>query len=53
MTRPLRVEVEDGWYHVFSRGIERRAIFRDDADRRDFLERLFGLTESHQIVVHG
>ena len=36
-----------------SRGIERRDIFRDDADRIDFLERLFGLTESHALLVHA
>lgn len=53
MARPLRVEVEGGWYHVISRGIDRRAIFADDLDRRDFLERLFGLRESHGILVHG
>jgi len=53
MSRPLRIDVEDGWYHVISRGIERREIFQKDADRRDFLERLFGLTESHTIRVHG
>ena len=53
MSRPIRIEIEDGWYHVISRGIERRDIFRDDADRADFLERLFGLTESHALLVHG
>ncbi len=53
MSRPLRVEIEDGWYHVISPGIERREIFRDDSDRRDFLERIFGLTQSHAVVVHG
>src|SRR5437588_77163 len=53
MARPLRIEVEGGWYHVISRGIERRELFRDDSDRRDFLERLFGLMGSHNILVHG
>ena len=38
---------------MISRGIERREIFRDDADRRDFLERLFALTESHEVWVHA
>jgi len=37
MSRPIRIEIEDGWYHVISRGIERRAILRDDSDRSDFL----------------
>ena len=27
MSRPLRVDVEEGWYHISARGIERRSIF--------------------------
>ena len=38
MSRPLRVHVVDGWYHVFGRGIERRAIFADARDREHLLE---------------
>ena len=53
MARPIRIEIEDGWYHVISRGFERRDVFRDDSDRYDFLERLFGLTASHSILIHG
>ena len=37
MARPLRIEVENGWHHVTARGNERRAVFRDDTDRRRFL----------------
>ena len=44
MARPLRHLVEDGWYHVFGRGWERRRIFRDERDREHFLELLCGLT---------
>jgi putative transposase len=40
MARPLRIEQEDAFYHVLSRGNERRAVFRDDADRHGFLARL-------------
>jgi putative transposase len=53
MSRPLRIEMEGIWYHVISRGLERRTIFRDDADRRDFLERLFALRASHEVRVHA
>lgn len=53
MSGPLRVEVEGGWHHVISHEIERREIFRDDADRRDFLERLFAQTESHGVRAHA
>jgi len=40
MARPLRIEIPDGMYHVTSRGLERRAIVRDDADRRKWLDLL-------------
>ncbi len=36
MARPLRIAIEDGWYHVINRGIERRSIFRSPADSRHF-----------------
>ena len=36
MAGPVRVEFEGAAYHVTSRGNERRAIFRDDTDRRCF-----------------
>jgi REP-associated tyrosine transposase len=42
MARPLRIEFAGGLYHVMSRGNDRRAIVRDDADRQrrlDWLER--------------
>ena len=37
MTRPLRVEVAGGVYHVTSRGDGREDIFLDDGDREQFL----------------
>ena len=40
MARPLRVDVPGGVYHVTSRGLEGRAIVRDDADRAKWLELL-------------
>ncbi|OIN99864.1 hypothetical protein COS16_03545 [Candidatus Desantisbacteria bacterium CG02_land_8_20_14_3_00_49_13] len=38
MGRPLRIEFEDGFYHITSRGNERKKIFLDDYDRKKFLE---------------
>ncbi|MCP4252845.1 MAG: transposase [Candidatus Scalindua sp.] len=38
MTRPLRIEYEGAFYHVLSRGNERKEIFRDDKDRSLFIE---------------
>jgi putative transposase len=40
MARPLRIDRPGGWYHVTARGNERKSIFRDDRDRRHFLELL-------------
>jgi putative transposase len=42
MARPLRIEYPNAFYHVTSRGNERRAIFRSKGD----YERLFGYFES-------
>ena len=40
MARPLRVEVPGGLHHVIARGNERKAIFRYDADRSKYLDRI-------------
>ncbi len=40
MPRPLRVEYPGALYHVIARGNERKAVFRDDADREFYLRRL-------------
>jgi putative transposase len=37
MARPVRIEYPGAVYHVTSRGNERKAIFRTDADRETFL----------------
>jgi REP-associated tyrosine transposase len=40
VARRLRIEFAGALYHVTARGNERRSIFRDDADREKYLERL-------------
>lgn len=40
MVRPLRIEYEDAVYHVTSRGNAGEDIFRDNIDRKRFLELL-------------
>ena len=40
MPRALRIEYEDAIYHVLNRGDRREPIFRDDVDRRRFLDTL-------------
>ena len=53
MARPLRIEYEGAHYHVTTRGNERKAIFRDDIDRRKFLELLGRAVEQFDIRVHA
>ena len=40
MPRKARIDAPGALHHIIVRGIERRTIFRDDADRYDFIERL-------------
>jgi REP element-mobilizing transposase RayT len=40
MARPLRFELENGLFHVTSRGWERRVIVDGDRDREDWLRLL-------------
>ena len=40
MPRKLRIEFEGAIFHVMNRGDRREPIFRDDGDRRRFLETL-------------
>jgi len=40
MARPLRIEIEDGLYHVTVRGWERRSIVHRDRDRQDWIRLL-------------
>lgn len=47
MARKPRVEFPGGLYHVISRGNNRRPIFRDDVDRRQFLELLSKYKKQH------
>jgi REP-associated tyrosine transposase len=46
MARPLRLEYPGAWWHVFSRGVDRKDIFLGDQDRRRFL-RLLGIAVPH------
>jgi REP element-mobilizing transposase RayT len=45
MPRSTRIDAPGVLHHVIGRGIEKRRIFRDDADRDDFLDRLARLVE--------
>jgi REP element-mobilizing transposase RayT len=43
MPRKSRSDAPGALHHVIVRGIDRRAIFRDDTDRDEFLSRLGGI----------
>lgn len=53
MTRPLRILVPGGYYHVTCRGNDRGAIYRDDRDRSVFLEKLRGSLANYQVELHA
>ena len=40
MARPLRINIEDGWYHIANRGLDRQQIFADARDYGHFLDLL-------------
>jgi len=40
MPRKARVDAAGALDHIIIRGIERKAVFKDSADRQNFIERL-------------
>jgi putative transposase len=53
MARPLRIDIENGWYHVVNRGLERRQIFGDERSNLRFLELLSKLPDRFGLRIHG
>jgi putative transposase len=51
MARPLRVHRPEAWYHVTARGTERKDIFREERDRRHWLELIPELAERFRIPI--
>ncbi len=51
MPRHARLDAPATLHHVMVRGLERRAIFRDDVDRGDFVGRVARLAEQGALVV--
>ena len=52
MARQLRIEYPGAYYHVTSRGNERKDIFKSQRDREKFLEYLPSATERYGVVIH-
>lgn len=52
MARPLRIEYPGAFYHVTSRGNERKAVFKSRRDREQFITYLESATERYGAVIH-
>ena len=53
MARPPRIEYEDAFYHVTSRGNARNRIFLDDFDREMFLEIVGAAHQRFGFIIHA
>ena len=53
MARPIRVEFPGAVYHLMARGNERRAVFRDDQDRRQLVKTVAEMVEQFDLRVHA
>ena len=53
MARPLRILFPGAFYHLTNRGNERKAIFRDDEDRRQFIDLLHRSLDIYSVVLHS
>jgi putative transposase len=53
MTRPWRIEFEGAYYHILSRGNERRKIFSDNSDRVSFLETLSKMSDRFEVEIYA
>jgi len=51
MARPLRIQYEDALYHVTCRGNERKSIFKDDLDKKVFLDLLSDGLKTYHIIL--
>ncbi|MCK4486466.1 MAG: transposase, partial [Desulfobacterales bacterium] len=52
MARPLRIQYPGAFYHVTSRGNERKAIFRSNSDRERFLSYLESAHGRYGAIIH-
>ena len=52
MSRPLRIQYPDAFYHVTSRGNELRDVFLSQRDRDKFLSYLESAVERYHAVIH-
>lgn len=53
MARPLRIEYENAFYHITSRGNERKSIFTDRNDNEKFLNYISLVHSRYKVMVYG
>src|SRR5512143_3712688 len=53
MSRPLRIQYAGAVYHVTSRGNEKKPVFKDDEDRRTFLNTLQHVNKRYNWICHA
>ncbi|MBI5198984.1 MAG: transposase [Nitrospirae bacterium] len=53
MARPLRIQYQGAVYHITCRGNERKEIFRDNVDRKSFLDILKRSIETYSIKLYA
>ena len=53
MVRPLRIEFPGALYHITDRGNERKAVFRDDADRHRLIQCFKEAVEKFGLKIHA
>lgn len=53
MTRPLRINLAGGWYHVTARGNNRQTIYEDDRDRQHFMGLIGAMAERYGVRIHA
>lgn len=53
MARPLRINYPGAFYHVTSRGNERKDVYKSKRDREKFFEYLDSATQRYDAVIHA
>ena len=53
MARPLRITFPGAFYHITSRGNERKVVFKSKRDREKFLEYLESATQRYDALIHA
>ena len=53
MARPLRITFPGAFYHVTSRGNERKTVFKSRRDREKFAEYLESASQRYKAVIHA